>query len=299
MLDKPVEAELKQCGIVMPISECDGCSEEHWRDVADIIKRSAVNAGFEATLVSDADDVSVIQKRIVQNLYSCPVVVCDVSGRNANVMFELGMRLAFDKPTVVIIDDKTPFSFDTSPLEHLRYPRDLRFSKIEDFQKELAKKIFSASVSEGSESFLQSFGPYKVADLKVEAAPISEVVLDELLLLKKELRNLRLSQNSSERWTHEVSWKSGHDSIKEFRSESGNEFSLVAPLNGKNIDTIVLEELLQSVRSNIHLKSVEAKINSDSIRLDFSFNKGCGIKTISNVRDSLRYILNLVLGNDT
>ena len=56
----------------------------------------------------------MIHKTIVQNLYLNPIVVCDVSGKNANVMFELGLRLAFDKPTIIIKDDKTDYSFDTS-----------------------------------------------------------------------------------------------------------------------------------------------------------------------------------------
>ncbi len=56
-----------------------------------------------------------------------PIVVCDISARNANVMFELGMRLAFDKPTVIIKDERTPYSFDISSIEHLDYPSDLRY----------------------------------------------------------------------------------------------------------------------------------------------------------------------------
>jgi hypothetical protein len=71
----------------------------------------------------NADDIGVIQKRIVQNLYSSDVIVCDVSGKNPNVMFELGMRLAFDKPTLIVKDDKTDYSFDTGIIEHVPYPR--------------------------------------------------------------------------------------------------------------------------------------------------------------------------------
>ncbi len=122
------------CGVVMPISAIDGCSESHWSDVHEILAEAIYDAGFEANLVSNADDVGIIQKRIIQNLYDNPVVVCDVSGKNPNVMFELGMRLAFDKPTIIVKDDKTSYSFDTSPIEHLEYPRDLRFSRIVEFK---------------------------------------------------------------------------------------------------------------------------------------------------------------------
>ena len=77
------------------------------------------------------------EKEIIQNLYENPGLVCDVSGKNPNVMFELGLRLAFDKPTIIVKDNKTSYSFDTSAIEHLEYPRDLRFSKIVEFKKTL------------------------------------------------------------------------------------------------------------------------------------------------------------------
>ena len=129
------------CGVVMPISAIDDCSEAHWSDVLEILTEAIDDAGFEANLVSNADDVGIIQKRIIQNLYDNPIVVCDVSGKNPNVMFQLGMRLAFDRPTIIIKDNKTSYSFDTSPIEHLEYPRDLRFSKIVEFKDRLEIKL--------------------------------------------------------------------------------------------------------------------------------------------------------------
>lgn len=95
------------CGIVMPISKIDNCSTEHWVDVLLILKDVINDAGFQPNMVSDADDSGIIQKRIIQNLYSNEIVICDVSAKNPNVMFELGIRLAFDKPTIIVKDDCT------------------------------------------------------------------------------------------------------------------------------------------------------------------------------------------------
>jgi hypothetical protein len=60
--------------LIMPISSIDGLSTEHWSDVKEIITEAIVGITgpqrFAVRLVSDADDVGVIQKRIVQNIYN-------------------------------------------------------------------------------------------------------------------------------------------------------------------------------------------------------------------------------------
>jgi hypothetical protein len=186
------------CGIIMPISAIDGCNEAHWLDVRDILKDAIEVAGFEANIVSDADDVGIIQKRIIQNVYNNPIIVCDVSGKNPNVMFELGLRLAFDKPTIIIKDDKTSYSFDTSPIEHLEYPRDLRYSKILEFKEDLIEKIKGTIDKSNKDpnfsTFLKHFGTFKVAKLDTKEVSKEEYIFDEL----KALRNLIISQTTQE-----------------------------------------------------------------------------------------------------
>lgn len=181
----------------MPISAIDGCTESHWKEVLHIILESISSAELEGNLVSNADDVGIIQKRIVQNLYDNPVVVCDVSGKNPNVMFELGMRLAFDKPTVIIKDDKTSYSFDTSAIEHLEYPRDLRFSKIVEFKQKLAEKILAtlqrSTQDANYTTFLKHFGEFKVAKIDKKEVSGQEFILQELQSMKRTLRKLEVS----------------------------------------------------------------------------------------------------------
>lgn len=182
------------CGIIMPISTIDGCNEAHWADVLEILAESIEGAGFESNLVSNADEVGIIHKRIIQNLYENPIVVCDVSGKNPNVMFELGLRLAFDKPTIIVKDDKTSYSFDTSAIEHLEYPRDLRFSKIVDFKQRLTSKIIAtnkkASNDENYTTFLKHFGEFKVAKLDQKEISGQEYIIEELRGLRYSMRRL-------------------------------------------------------------------------------------------------------------
>lgn len=186
------------CGIVMPISAIDGCSESHWSDVLDILSEAIEGAGFDPNLVSNADDAGIIHKRIIQNLYDNPIVVCDVSGKNPNVMFELGMRLAFDKPTIIVKDDKTSYSFDTSSIEHLEYPRDLRFAKVVEFKQKLADKI-QATIERATKdlnytTFLKHFGEFKVAKLDKKEITGQEFIIEELKSIKYGMRRLERLQ---------------------------------------------------------------------------------------------------------
>lgn len=197
---EPIENQPLKCGLVMPISSFDGVTAEHWLEVKAIITESIdsiQSPKFETKLVSEADDVGVIHKRIVQGVYSADIVICDVSGKNPNVLFELGMRLAFDKPTVIIKDDKTGFMFDTSGIEHIEYPRDLRFSRINSFKENLAKKVlatYSASITDPNHStFLKNFGTFTVAKLSEKEASAEQVMLESLADLQKEVRSLRRS----------------------------------------------------------------------------------------------------------
>ena len=183
------ESELEMtCGVVMPISETEGCSESHWKDVKRILFEAIKGTDFTPKLVNDSIDVGVIQKRIVQNLYDNEIVVVDVSCRNPNVMLELGMRLAFDKPTIIVKDDVTEYSFDTSPIEHLGYRRDLRHYEIEKFKKSLEGKIratYEASKKEKYTTFLKYFGDFVVAKLKKKEGSKEDYIIQELRELRK------------------------------------------------------------------------------------------------------------------
>lgn len=209
--DGKTKLPLPTCGIVMPISAIDDCSESHWSDVLTIVSDAITDAGFYPNIVSNADESGIIQKRIIQNLFENPVVVCDVSGKNPNVMFELGMRLAFDKPTIVIKDDKTDYSFDTSPIEHVGYPRDLRFSRIVEFKAKLTEKILAthrmSQKNANYTTFLKHFGEFKVAELEQKTVGLDEYILDELKEIrlsmrriqfdsKRDIRNIRYDNDS-------------------------------------------------------------------------------------------------------
>jgi len=196
--------EKKKCGIIMPIASNTDYPKEHWKEVLNILVEAISETDFEARLVSDDVAIGLIHERIVNNIYNDEIVVCDVSSKNPNVMFELGLRLAFDKPTIIIKDEKTGYSFDTGVIEHLNYPSSLRFNSIIEFKKELVKKInatYEKSISENNFSpFLKSFGktivPAKIDSTEI---PESKYILEKLESISNEIRFLKFKERQSER----------------------------------------------------------------------------------------------------
>ncbi len=185
---EPIAAAGKpMCGLVMPISAMDGYPASHWAEVKAIITETLPD--WEVRLVSDADGAGVIQRRIIENLYSDPFVLVDVSGRNPNVMFELGMHLAFDKPTLVIKDSDTPYPFDIAPNEYVEYPRSLRYHEVVEFQKRLAAKVEATNKPE-HRTFLKDFGHILVPQIEKKAVPAEQLILDRLERMERVLAGI-------------------------------------------------------------------------------------------------------------
>ncbi|OAX88948.1 hypothetical protein A7D16_09495 [Xanthomonas nasturtii] len=193
------EASVPTCGIIRPIAATDGYSTGHWSDVGDILAEAIGAAGYHARLVSDADSIAVIHGTIVQNIFDDPIVVCDVSSRNPNVMFELGMRLAFDKPVVIVKDEETNYSFDTGVIEHVPYPKSLHYRAIGVFKEKLRQKIVSTADKAKDPAFspfLKHFRHISPRKLQNEDVPFGEFIVERLDAMDARLNRI-VSQTAS------------------------------------------------------------------------------------------------------
>jgi hypothetical protein len=181
------------CGIIMPIGDIGDCRASHWKDVCNLIRASAAQAGFVAEIVSREDVAGVVQRAILKNIYQSDVVVCDVSMNNPNVMLELGMRLMFDKPTIIVKDDQTKYIFDTSPLYQVGYPRDLRHPAMVEFQDKLSAKIKAAHEGDEEHSFLKTFGTIQEVKLDSREVPESQYMMEMIKSLSSKISKIALN----------------------------------------------------------------------------------------------------------
>lgn len=188
------QKDKKLCGIIMPISECDGKPPSHWVDVLNILEGAANTAGFDARLVSETFESNLIHKEILQNIYHDDIIICDVSGRNPNVFFELGIRMATQMPTVIVKDDKTLYPFDTSPTRYLEYPRDLRHPLMEKFKSDLESALKRVIQHDKKNSFIGQLGPFQIPDVESTTLPASDIILERLERMERRLLSIRNSE---------------------------------------------------------------------------------------------------------
>jgi len=188
-----------ECFIVMPISDPDGYEAGHFQHIFDDIFVPACDAaGYKAVRADQIKETNLIHLDVLQRLLDSPMVLCDLSSRNPNVLFELGLRQAFDMPVVLVQESGTPKIFDIAPLRFTEYRRARVYHEvIEDQQK------ISTALAATREAFAKGAGInsiVKILSLTKPAAlpdvqetnrdPAFQIIRAELNDLRNEMRSM-------------------------------------------------------------------------------------------------------------
>lgn len=151
------KGENKNCFVIMPIADCDGYEKGPFAHVYDdIIKPAIDKTEFTAIRADEVKETNFIHLDILKKLIDAPIAVCDLSTRNPNVLFELGIRQAFDKPVVLIQEKGTPKIFDIAPLRYLEYSKEMKYHEVLESQKSLQEAIEATKAAEGDSGNINS-----------------------------------------------------------------------------------------------------------------------------------------------
>lgn len=261
----PTSFEEMVCGYVMPISDTPDYRSGHWEDIKSMLDEVTVSIGFkESRIVSTGLDVSTIHKRIVNNIYNDDIIICDVSSRNPNVMFELGMRIAFDKPVVIIKDNATQYCFDSGTIEHLEYPKDMRYADIDKFKKLLKQKIENTiehHKSNPDESpILNSFGSFTAIRPNIPEMSEADLFRSELQEIKYLLS--RSLKNQDDSWKVTTKWLREKFPKAMFGSSDEEIFGNVTSVPGVRVESVDDKNIYIVARSVNQLRELFEKFES-------------------------------------
>jgi hypothetical protein len=123
----------KKCFVIMPISDCDGYPSGHFKRVYDFLIAPAVKlAGFEPIRADDIMTTNYIALDILKKIIEFDMAICDLSSRNPNVLYELGIRQAFNLPVTFIKDTRTNRVFDIQGFRDVEYDESLRIDTVQE-----------------------------------------------------------------------------------------------------------------------------------------------------------------------
>jgi hypothetical protein len=143
-----------RCFVVMPFSERTGDYRTGFigEVLKSIIGPAGKQAGFSVS-TANREGSDVIQSTIVNRLLDDDLVIADLTEHNPNVLFELGMRMAFDKPVVLIKAKGTRAIFDVdNMLRVYEYEPSLWPSTVETDIPNLAQFIRASWVNRNEEN---------------------------------------------------------------------------------------------------------------------------------------------------
>lgn len=112
--------EVKDCFVIMPYSTSHSHTEDEWTEIFEKLFKpawDALNIDCYRTKVPRGS----ITKDIIEKLYSASIVFADLTDSNPNVMYELGVRHSFEKPSVMVKKEGCEIPFDVNDYNVFEY----------------------------------------------------------------------------------------------------------------------------------------------------------------------------------
>lgn len=130
-LDTPQRVDRNLLSAMMPFAGFDG--------VWGAIQRAAAGNGMQCGRADNRWDHPAIIQDVVSLIDQSTIVICDCTGKNANVFYEMGIAHALGKEVVIITQNATDIPFDIAHLRHIRYlPNE---QGIQQLEADLAARV--------------------------------------------------------------------------------------------------------------------------------------------------------------
>lgn len=254
------QCKKEKCFVIMPISDQGDYPPGHFTKIYEqIIKPAIEDAGYEAFRVDEDKMSTSILEKIFDAIQTCPMAVCDLSNRNPNVLYELGLRQAYDKPVVLIKDDKTESIFDVAGINTILYKSSRLYEDVLTARQKLKEAIIENRNSEGSNSMVKII---KAQQADYNAVDVSNA--DKTQIMFSEILN-RIGQmeNNKQKEYYFFNKKQMHNLITHERHDIMQYHERINSL--VNDSSVEIHELY-NLRSKIMWKIDQ--INSNKVLLD-------------------------------
>lgn len=243
---------LKTCFVIAPIGEESSPTRKRSDQVLKhIISPPAAECGYQPIRADQMSQPGLITSQVIQHIVEDPLVIADLTERNANVFYELSLRHAIGKPVVQIIHIADAMPFDVAASRTIKFDHQ-NLDSVEAAKEQIAKQIRAVEKNPHEVDT-----PISVAvDLRVlqrSDNPIARSnadILNALQVLGSELRDQRMEmlerrEVEVSRLRHELAALSAHEAARRVQIEAA--VKIVSSIQ----DSIHDEELGSRLASHI------------------------------------------------
>jgi len=191
----------RTCFIIMPISDNDKYPSGHFGRVYEhIIKPACKIAGFIPIRADDVKTTNYIALDIVKQIIQSDMAICDLSGQNPNVLYEVGIRQAFDLPVTFMKDYCTKRIFDIQGFRDVAYDETLRIDSVEKSINELAITLTNTFENKGEVNSLVKLLGIKAAQAsEISISQDTELILEAIKALGSRVANVERVKGAPKR----------------------------------------------------------------------------------------------------
>jgi hypothetical protein len=216
------EKKEKIAFIIAPIGPEGSETRRRIDGIASVLLRPVLDQlGYEVRFAHDIPQSGSIPKQIIESLDSAALVICDLTGLNPNVVYELAVRDARQKAVVLIAEDNTEIPFD------FKFQR-VHFFKCDpkglvDFTDEFKRAVEKTMKLDSYDNPISDHFGYKNVIKEGPAAPFAEFVVGQLERIDARLSGIERNVLPEQKKTRA---KNVIDAILKMQSDLGLERSL-------------------------------------------------------------------------
>lgn len=193
--------EKERCFVMMPFTTPDSYEDvDHFNKIYEQIFVPAIKkAGYEPYRVDENKICDSIIGKIFEAVRTCPMALCDLSNKNPNVLYELGLRQAYDMPVVLVQDDITERIFDVSGISTVTYNNHRLVENVNEAIEAISDALIQTR--EGNENTLAKIVKAKSADfdsIEITGNDNINIMLNTILNDIKDIK--KSNTNTNEQW---------------------------------------------------------------------------------------------------
>ena len=185
--------EKKTCFVIMPFSDPEGYEIGHFDSIYKYTFAPAIEAaGYEPERIDENTVSNLIHGKMINELINAPMVLCDLSTNNPNVLYELGIRHAFDKPVVLVQEMGQDRIFDIGAITSVEYHPTRLYEEVVEDQKKITEAIVQTANAKNAYSImsLAMLQSAKPASGSVTSDEQMEYLMQEMAHMSRKMGNL-------------------------------------------------------------------------------------------------------------